>query len=610
MVALIPLLPVLGFVILIFFGFKLKEKAPIISASALGISFILSVITATKVISGTVVEISYPWLPIAAFNLRADLITAWMLLLVSGVGFLIQIYSIGYMKGDPRFSRFFAYLSLFCAAMLGLVLSNNILLMYICWELVGLCSYFLIGFWFEKPSAAAAAKKAFIFTRAGDIGFFMGLLLIYFKVGSLDFATIFAKAPSLTPHILTACTLLLFCGAIGKSAQFPLHVWLPDAMEGPTPVSALIHAATMVTAGVYMVARMFPLFLLAPYTLTIIGYLGVFTALMAGLIAVTQTDIKKVLAYSTISQLGFMMLGLGSRSYEAGVFHLLSHGFFKALLFLGAGSIIHAVHSNEMADMGGILKAMPITAITFILGTLALAGIPPLSGFFSKDEILVAAYHNLPIAFYLAIIAVFLTAFYMFRLCFKVFPGDVKGHPHESPYVMTIPLIILSVMAVGYGFFNPFAHGEAEPMNFVVLGLSLGAALFGILCAWVVYGLKAVNLDWVKNTFVYKFIAAKFYMDEFYIYVIGVPVTFISNMLSIFDGKFIDAIVNFAGVFALWISQVNKLFDVYIVDGLVNLSGITMAFFGNLFKKVQTGLVQNYLLFVVLGIVVLYIFRR
>ncbi|MBI5701043.1 NADH-quinone oxidoreductase subunit L [Candidatus Saganbacteria bacterium] len=610
MVALIPLLPVLGFVILIFFGFKLKEKAPIISASALGISFILSVITATHVFSGQIVEISYPWLPIAAFNLRADLITAWMLLLVSGVGFLIQIYSIGYMKGDPRFSRFFAYLSLFCAAMLGLVLSNNLLLMYICWELVGLCSYFLIGFWFEKPSAAAAAKKAFIFTRAGDIGFFLGLLLIFFSVGSIDFATIFSKAPSLTPQILTACTLLLFCGAIGKSAQFPLHVWLPDAMEGPTPVSALIHAATMVTAGVYMVARMFPLFLLAPYTLTIIGYLGVFTALMAGLIAVTQSDIKKVLAYSTISQLGFMMLGLGSRSYEAGVFHLLSHGFFKALLFLGAGSIIHAVHSNEIADMGGILKAMPITAITFILGTLALAGIPPLSGFFSKDEILVAAYHHLPIAYYLSIIAVFLTAFYMFRLIFKVFPGTVKGHPHESPYVMTVPLIILSVMAVCFGFFNPFVHGEHEPLNLVVAGSSLGVALFGILCAWIVYGLKAVNLQGLKNTFIYKFIAAKFYLDEFYTYVIGVPVTFVSNMISIFDGKFIDAIVNFAGTFTLWFSYVNKLFDVYIVDGLVNLSGITMAFFGNLFKKAQTGLVQNYLLFVVLGIIVLALLHR
>jgi len=610
MVALIPLLPILGFVILIFFGFKLKEKAPLVSIAALLASFLLSVYTASLVFSGQVSEINYRWLPIASFNFRVDLISAWMLLLVSGVGTLIQIYSVGYMHGDPRFSRFFAYLSLFCGAMLGLVLSNNLILLYIFWELVGLCSYFLIGFWFEKPSAAAAAKKAFIFTRAGDIGFFLGLLLLFFAVGAVDFKTIFAAAPYLAPAILTASTLLLFCGAVGKSAQFPLYVWLPDAMEGPTPVSALIHAATMVTAGVYMVARLFPLFILAPHTLTIIAYIGVVTALLAGLIAVLQSDIKKILAYSTVSQLGFMMLGLGSHNYGAGMFHLLSHGFFKALLFLGAGSIIHAVHTNEISEMGGLRKAMPITFITFLAGTLALAGIPPFAGFFSKDEILVAAYHQLPLAFYLALPAVFLTAFYMFRLCFKIFPGEVKGHPHESPLLMTAPLMVLALFSVGFGFFNPFHGEEAAGASFFVMAVSVALALLGILAAWLVYGLKIVSLDGLKNNFVYKTIAAKFYLDEFYVYAVGVPVAYISRILSQFDKIIIDGLVNLIGTLTWIFAAVSRLFDVYIVDGLVNLSGwLTSSAAGSL-RRLQTGLVQNYLLFVVIGIVTILAIRR
>lgn len=610
MVALIPLLPILGFVFLIFFGFKLKEQAPVVSIAALIGSFLLSAYTAILVFSGQNIEIAFNWLPITTFSFRVDLISAWMLLLVSGVGTLIQIYSVGYMHGDQRFSRFFAYLSLFCGSMLGLVLSNNLVLLYIFWELVGLCSYFLIGFWFEKPSAAAAAKKAFIFTRAGDIGFFLGLLLLFSAVGAVDFKTIFAAAPALPPVILTATTLLLFCGAIGKSAQFPLYVWLPDAMEGPTPVSALIHAATMVTAGVYMVARLFPLFLLAPYTLTIIAYIGVTTALLAGLIAVVQSDIKKVLAYSTISQLGFMMLGMGSHNYGSGMFHLLSHGFFKALLFLGAGSIIHAVHTNEISEMGGLSKAMPITFITFLAGTLALAGIPPFAGFFSKDEILVAAYHHLPLAFYLALPAVFLTAFYMFRLCFKIFPGEVKGHPHESPLVMTVPLIILAILSAGFGFFNPFKGEEVEALNLLVLGSSLGCAFAGIFLAWLLYGLKVVPLEGWKNNFVYKFVSAKYYLDEFYVYVVGVPVTFVSKLLSQFDRLVIDGLVNWFGWLTSIFAVANRLFDVYVVDGLVNFSGWIIAALSQALRRMQTGLIQNYLLFIVIGIITILVIRR
>ncbi|OGB90654.1 hypothetical protein A2625_04430 [candidate division WOR-1 bacterium RIFCSPHIGHO2_01_FULL_53_15] len=611
MVILIPLLPALAFAALVFFGWQLKERAPYVSIAALAGSFLLSLLAAIEVFQGTTIEVSAAWLPIVAFSFRIDLISAWMLLLVTGVGLMIQIYSIGYMKGDPRFARFFAYLSLFCAAMLGVVLANNLLLLYIFWELVGLGSYLLIGFWFEKPSAAAACKKAFIFTRAGDIGFFLGILLLFLSLGAIDFQTIFSQAHTLSVPLVTAITLLIFCGAIGKSAQFPLHVWLPDAMEGPTPVSALIHAATMVAAGVYMVARLFPLFELAPLTLTIIGYLGIGTALMACLIAVTQTDIKKIMAYSTISQLGFMMLAMGANAPEAGMFHLLTHGFFKALLFLGAGSIIHAVHSNEMSEMGGLAKAMPITFATTMIGALALTGIPPFSGFFSKDEILAAAYHNLPVAFWLAVAAVFLTAFYVFRMIFKIFPGQVKGHPHESPRVMTVPLIILAVFAFGFGFFNPFAgghHEEAAPL--LVFASSLGMATLGIFTAWLLYGAKVVSLAGWHNNFLYKFVANKFYLDEFFIYVFGWTATAVSQGLAIFDQLVIDGIVNLVGRVGWIFAFVNSFFDIYIVDGLVNLLAKISALFGEALRRAQTGLVQNYLLFVVVGIVLVLLIRR
>ena len=581
MVNAIILFPIATFVILIFFGSKVKVKAPIISIGALFGSFVLSVMAAIQTSSGKILEVSYPWLGLASFSLKIDQLAAGMLVLITGVGILVQLYSVAYMRGDIRFSRYFAYLSLFCAAMLGLVLSNNLILFYIFWELVGLGSYLLIGFWFEKPSAASAAKKAFIFTRIGDVGLFLGILLISFKVGSLDIATILGSAGTLSTAVATTATLLLFCGAIGKSAQFPLHVWLPDAMEGPTPVSALIHAATMVAAGVYMVARFFPLFEHAPFTLLLIGYVGIGTALLAGLIAVTQNDIKKILAYSTISQLGFMFLAMGSLNPEGGIFHLLSHGLFKALLFLGAGSIIHATHTNDIRKMSGLKKTMPITFVTFLIGTLALAGIPPFAGFFSKDAVMAGAYHHLPLGFALALPAIFLTAFYMFRLYFKIFPGN-PSKSRESEPIMTIPLIILAVLTTIFGFIYHPAGDEG--IELAVLIPSLGMALLGITTAWILYGLKLFDLSKINETFLYKIVANKFYLDDFYNNILGhLSITF-SHFLALFDKN--------------------------AVDGIVNLLGGSTIFISQKIRKMQTGFAQNYLLFGVVGIVIIILLKR
>lgn len=580
MVALIILFPILSFLILIFWGSRLKSNAPLIAIAGATASLALSIQASLEVLKGNILEISFPWLSFVSFNLRIDSLSSSMLLLVFGVGLLIAIYSIGYMKGDSRFPQFFAYFSLFLASMSGLVLCSNLILLYIFWELVGFCSYLLIGFWFEKHEASAAAKKAFIVTRIGDIGFLIGILLIFLKVGSVDFQTIFNSIPVLSNHFITVATLLLFCGAVGKSAQFPLHVWLPDAMEGPTPVSALIHAATMVTAGVYMVARFFPLFAQSPTTLLVIGSIGITTALLAGLIATTQNDIKKILAYSTISQLGFMMLAMGSMNPDAGMFHLLSHGIFKALLFLSAGSIIHAMHTNDINQMGGLFKSMPITSIAFLAGLLSLSGIPPFIGFFSKDAVMVSAYNHFPIGFMLALPAIFLTSFYMFRLFFKAFFG--VGKSHESPLVMTVPLTILAAITIAAGCYFTFNNHMAEEM--MVMAISLGFAIFGILCAWIIYGLKIVSTEKFKSSFVYKTIVAKFYLDELYSYIFSLPSLFISRTSSIFDKN--------------------------IVDGIVNGFGLIVSFIGDRFRRVQTGLVQNYLLFAIIGLVIILAIKR
>ena len=475
---LIPLLPLLSFIVTILFGrHHIKEKAHLIAVPAVFLSFLLSVSAFMDVMNGEVININvYSWIVSGSFNVTVgfliDQLSAIMLLVVTSISTLIFVYSIGYMHGDGGYYRFFAYLSLFVFSMLILVMANNYLLMYFGWEAVGLCSYFLIGFWFHKKSAADAGKKAFIVNRFGDFGFGLGVILIFITFGSLEYLEVFNQASGILGQTInifgtdvstiTLICLLLFCGAVGKSAQLPLHVWLPDAMEGPTPVSALIHAATMVTAGVFMVARSNPLFVLSETAMMTVAIVGGVTALFAATIALVQNDIKKVIAYSTVSQLGYMFLALGVGAFSAGIFHLYTHAYFKALLFLASGSVIHALHDEQnMQKMGGLKKYMPVTYWVFILATLSITGIPGFAGFFSKDEILWRAYLGGDLGrflWFLGTAAALMTAFYSWRLIFLTFHGKFRGteeqerNLHESPRVITVPLIFLAVGAVAAGW--------------------------------------------------------------------------------------------------------------------------------------------------------------
>lgn len=561
-------------------------------------------------------------------RLQADAITSVMLIAITFVGSLIAIYSAGYMHGDQGYPRFFAVFSLFLFSMTGLVLADNYLLLYAFWEGVGLCSYLLIGFWFTKPSAAAAARKAFLVTRLGDVGFLIGILAIWANFGyTLDFPTVFRLAPTKDPGLISAICLLLFCGAVGKSAQFPLHVWLPDAMEGPTPVSALIHAATMVTAGVYLVARSTPLFVLAPTAQAIVASVGAFTALLAALIALTQNDLKRVLAYSTVSQLGYMFLALGSATLipgsnalvgfavTAAIFHLFTHAFFKALLFLGAGSVMHAMGNViDMRRFSGLRKVMPTTHWTFLFGSLALAGFPLFAGFWSKDEILAsvlaASHEGRPnawlymVLFISALVTAGLTAFYTFRAYIMTFWGEEKipheagHHAHESPLVMCVPLIILAIGAALVGFINaePLTHwlshylghvgslahtGEVEVSKPLVMGSSILVALAGIGFAWFVYakqpGLAGKLAD--RFQWLYQQSLNKFHFDELYSFFIVKPI--------------------------LLLATLSRLFDAHVVDRLVDLIGQLPRGAGILLRPIQNGLTQFYGLAMALGLAVL-----
>jgi NADH-quinone oxidoreductase subunit L len=525
------------------------------------------------------------------------------LLIVTGVGSAIHIYSYGYMHDDPGFSRFFACLSLFTFSMLGIVLSNNFLQMFIFWELVGVSSYLLIGFWFEKASAAEAAKKAFITNRLGDFGFILGILIIFTLAGSLNFSVLqSANAIALLGGSATLAGLLIFCGAMGKSAQFPLHVWLPDAMEGPTPVSALIHAATMVAAGVYMLCRVF--FIFTPDALTVISWVGGFTALLAALIAVQQNDIKRILAYSTLSQLGYMVMGVGLTAPEAGMFHLTTHAFFKALLFLGAGSVIHAMHhEQDIWKMGALRKKMPVTFWTFMVGTLALAGVWPLSGFFSKDAILAAAQrHSLPL-FILAVGVAGLTTFYMFRLVFVAFFGAAKSHgvdhAHESPGVMVWPLRILAIMSIAGGvigiealFAGALKPGGEHPHGLLaqlvypfqhapVAALSgLAAFAVGLFAAWKLYWNAKEDLFTVKFSGLSKLMGNRFYFDEIYE----------ATVIRLHDA----------------IATISDWIDRWIVEGLcLGLVRGGTDLTGRALRLAQTGNLQTYAFLFVLGVAVL-----
>lgn len=586
----IPLLPFLMFLFLGLAGHKYFPKlSGIIGTCGLTIITALSYLTAYKYFF-TSEKIDGAFQKITAFNtvwlqftdklhidmgILLDPISVMMLVVITTVSLMVHIYSLGYMKGEVGFERFFAFLSLFSFSMLGLVLATNIFQMYIFWELVGVSSFLLIGFYYQKPSAVRASKKAFIVTRFADLGFLIGILILSFNTKTFDFISLTdPNGTAITQgggiaflglSIMTWSMIFVFMGGVGKSAMFPFHIWLPDAMEGPTPVSALIHAATMVVAGVYLVARMFPIYAIAaPVALEVVAYVGAFSSLFAAVIACTQTDIKRVLAYSTMSQIGYMMLALGvsgyggheGLGYMASMFHLFTHAMFKALLFLGAGAIIHAVHTNHMTEMGGLRKYLPVTHITFLVACLTIAGIYPLSGFFSKDEILAAALEHNKVLFAVEYAVAGLTAFYMFRLYFSVFWGkETNFHhtPHEAPATMTIPLIILAVLAVITGFI-PFkklvtSDGKAfeSHIEMMVAIPSVLIALLGIGIAWVMYKKETLIPAKMATTFKYgyKWAFNKFYIDEVYLFVTKkIIFRYISDPVAWFDRHVVDATMN------------------------------------------------------------------
>jgi NADH-quinone oxidoreductase subunit L len=649
---LIMLLPLFAFVIngLLIRPFLNRQSRiyGYVTILAIGLSAVLSVwalISSLNTEGHIAATSAIDWLTIGSFNFQIgivmDQLSAVMAVVVSVVSLMVQIYSIGYMQHDEAgYYRYYTYMSLFTFSMLGLVLSNNLLFTFVFWEMVGLCSYLLIGFWFHKPSAANAAKKAFIVTRIGDFGFLAGILILYYNTGTFDIAHLqyMAAAGVLAGSALTWACIGLFAGAVGKSAQFPLHVWLPDAMEGPTPVSALIHSATMVCAGVFLVARMMPLFVFSEQAITTVAVIGGFTAIFAATMGLVANDIKRVLAYSTISQIGYMMLGLGAAgmiltpelqagdnstalillaqaAVAVGMFHLFTHAFFKALLFMGSGSVNHATGTFDMRLMGGLRKTMPWTYATFLIGSLSLAGIWPLAGFWSKDAILAQAFEAQPILFTFAMITVFLTAFYMFRAIFMTFHGEYRGgakeegehghdysHTHESPWVMVAPLVFLSVLAVIAGWWNLtggfnsfFGHeGEAGGNEFFSIFthtengfplpiVSLLVALLGIFFAWVVYIKKWVTAESIGKTFgvLYKMVYNKYYMDILYENII-VKLLMVKGLFKGF-----------------------KLFDEKGVDGAVNGAGTVIVQGGKAIRQAQTGQLQLYGLFIGLGLVII-----
>ncbi|HYK75625.1 MAG TPA: NADH-quinone oxidoreductase subunit L [Daejeonella sp.] len=553
------------------------------------------------------------------FSFQIDPLSVLMLLIVTGIGFLIHVYSVGYMQHDAGFAKFFSYLNLFIFFMLLLVLGSNYVVMFIGWEGVGLCSYLLIGFWFTNVSYARAAKKAFIMNRIGDLGFLLAVFLIFNTFGSVEFAQIFPQAATMVSgdHMLILITLLLFVGAIGKSAQIPLFTWLPDAMAGPTPVSALIHAATMVTAGVYMIARSNILFTLAPQTLQVISIIGLATIILAATIALTQTDIKRVLAYSTVSQLGYMFLGLGVGAYTGAFFHVLTHAFFKALLFLGAGSVIHAMsEEQDMRNMGGLKKKLPITFLTMMVGTIAIAGLPPFSGFFSKDEILAHVYDQNKTLWVIGVIGAIFTSFYMFRMMFLTFYGNFRGTPaqadhlHESPKVMTIPLIILAVLSALGGFIGvpevlggshwlaqflapvfELSSSKVAAMSldhsteYMLMGISVAGALIAAVVAYNKY-VKNAHVpvaDEAERTTLIRISYHKYYIDEIYAALITRPLDALSSFLF-------------------------RVVDKLGIDGFVNGLGNGANEASKGFRLLQTGNIGFYIFMMVAGIVALLVY--
>ena len=609
---LIPAFPLAGALANMFFGRLTGHRAHWIAVPALFGSFLVSCAVAVRVFSGEPFTSSLgPWIVAGDFETSisayVDNLTGVMLLVVTGVGFLIHLYSMGYMHDDPGYARFFAYLNLFVFSMTMLVLAGNFLLLFLGWEAVGLCSYLLIGFWYTRDSAATAGKKAFIVNRVGDFGFLLGMMWLWSALGTLDYAAVFKGAETLSPATATGIALLLFLGACGKSAQLPLHVWLPDAMEGPTPVSALIHAATMVTAGVYMVARSHALFERSGSALEVVAWVGCATAVFAATIGLVQTDIKRVLAYSTISQLGYMFAAVGVGAYVAGIFHLVTHAFFKALLFLGAGSVIHGLHGEQdLRKMGGLAYKMPVTATTMWIGGLGLAGCPLLAGFFSKDEILAAAHGTGHAGIFALLIAgAFMTAFYTFRLLFLAFSGtprmskDVLHHAHESPWVMTGPLVVLAGLTVVAGFalglptdgtrlarlLESVFHPHEGEHSGIVLVLSVIVFGAGGLLAFYMYRLSPVKAEVIgqPRTWVHALLLNAWYVDRIYDRLIVQPIYMLSVALA-------------------------QFFDLGFIDGIVNGVGRAVSAWGAGLRRLQTGYVANYALTMLAGAVLVLAF--
>ncbi len=621
----ILLLPFFSFVIISFILRPFFNHRPQLSGyvtiASIGASLLLSIWALIEVsgAEGHVLPMpDYEWLAIGDTVIRigvtVDALAAVMLIVVTSVSLLVQLYSQGYMRGDGGYARYFAFMSLFTGSMLGLVLADNLLFLYLFWEGVGLCSYLLIGFWFHKPEAARAATKAFLITRIGDFGFLVAILLLYAKTGTFDIGELqhLALAGVLGGSVLTWAAIGIFSGAVGKSAQFPLHTWLPDAMEGPTPVSALIHAATMVAAGVYLVARLFPVFASSAMAITTVAIIGGFTAIFAATMGLVMNDIKRVLAYSTISQLGYMMLGLGAvgmavangalpveaglaLGVAVGIFHLFNHAFFKSLLFLGAGSVNHATGTFDIREMGGLRKAMPWTYFTFLIASLSIAGIWPLAGFWSKEGILAQAWESTPILFYLAMITVFMTAFYMFRVVFLTFGGEYRGQAqgshglHESPLVMLVPMVLLAILAVVSGWLpiSEFLGGESHSFFGALSGplawASLVLAGLGILLAYAIYSKKWLSAESLRRAFapLYTLFSRKYWLDELY------ERFFVIRLL-----------VN--GLFAAlhW-------FDDHIIDGVVNGIAEGTVAAGRVIRRAETGQLQAYGLAIFIGILVI-----
>lgn len=668
---IILLLPLLAFILLIFFGKRLPRQGDWLATGLMTLTLFLSLILLVVKLGtqpAETISSSFNWAIVGSqvigFGIMIDNLAAVMLVVVTLVSTLVHYFSMGYMKDDTRYSRYFAYLGLFSFSMLGIVLTNNILLMYVFWELVGVSSYLLIGHWYEKKTASNAANKAFIVNRIGDFGMFVGIMILFLSYSTFAFEAIFesissGQLPFGSEGWLTAAGILIFCGAIGKSAQFPLHVWLPDAMEGPTPVSALIHAATMVAAGVYLVARVFPM--LTADALLVIAYIGAITALIAATIAITQFDIKKVLAYSTISQLGYMIMALGVGAYTAGFMHLVTHAAFKAGLFLGAGSVIYGMHAalhklhnhhtdaQDIRNMGGLKSKMPLTYWTFLIFTLAISGIPLTSGFLSKDEILAGTlafstlngHWLLPLTGFLV---AGLTAFYMFRLLILTFHGkpandQVYSGVSESPKVMTIPLIILAGLSLFFFYsFNPFGatsgwfYGAIErpesmvplilqpaaypvfyeavsSVHTLAMILSIIIAGGGVVFALAVYHWKKVSADALAKRagLLYTGSVNKWYFDEFYDAAFVNGTHGLMKMLRWFDENIIDGIVNGSALITKVLSRISGWIDNNVVDGLVNGTATTANKAGGLLSHVQTGKVQTYLVYVIFSFLVLFV---